>query len=374
MATVPVPIAAPQAPVVTFDEPSSGGVFSFLTDNAISSIINDTYQNLSERRKLMGLSNPGSVERISSEVQRDVLLTNHMFSGLRCDLQKFFSISPMFRLQHGFAMGSNVLPPWQLLAMYGNSRMLLQGTFSSDQSVSAMGNLRWTPKWVTRTQTQIDPRSPQTMLQVENEYTGDDFSASVKVLNPSIMEGGFTAIVIGDYMQAITPRLALGLEGVWQRASLGAKPETAMSYAARYKTPDWIAAAQIHASGQLGATYWRRLSEKVEAGVDCQLQFAPGMGGAGMFGGIRKEGQTTVGVKYNFATSVYRAQIDSAGKVGCVLEKRVAPAITFSFAAEIDQWKNTHKLGLGVSLEGSPEELEAQMQRPELQNETPPPY
>lgn len=202
-----------------------------------------------------------------------------------------------------------------------------------------MGNLRWTPKWVTRTQTQIDPRSPQTMLQVENEYTGDDFSASVKVLNPSIMEGGLTAIVIGDYMQAITPRLALGLEGVWQRPSLGAKPETALSYAARYKTQDWIAAAQIHASGQLGATYWRRLSEKVEAGVDCQLQFAPGMGGAGMFGGIRKEGQTTVGVKYNFATSVYRAQIDSAGKVGCVLEKRVAPAITFSFAAEIDQWK-----------------------------------
>lgn len=177
------------------------------------------------------------------------------------------------------------------------------------------------------------------MLQVENEYTGDDFSASVKVLNPSIMEGGLTAIVIGDYMQSITPKLSLGLEGVWQRPSLGAKPETALSYAARYKTQNWIAAAQIHASGQLGATYWRRLSEKVEAGVDCQLQFAPGTGGAAMFGGIRKEGQTTVGVKYNFATSVYRAQIDSAGKVGCVLEKRVAPAITFSFAAEIDQWK-----------------------------------
>jgi len=121
MATVPV-VTAP-APVVVVEEPSSGGVFSFLTDNAISSIVTDTYQNLSDRRKLMGLSNPGSVERIASEVQRDVLLTNHMFSGLRCDLQKFFSISPMFRLQHGFAMGSNVLPPWQLLAMYGNSRV-----------------------------------------------------------------------------------------------------------------------------------------------------------------------------------------------------------------------------------------------------------
>lgn len=217
--------------------------------------------------------------------------------------------------------------------------MLLQGTFSSDQSVTAMGNIRWTPQWVTRTQTQIDPRSPQTMLQVENEFTGEDFSAAVKVLNPSVMEGGLTAIVIADYMQAITPKLSLGLEGVWQRPSLGAKPETALSYAARYRNTDWIASAQVHASGQLGASYWRRLSEKVDAGVDCQLQFAPGMGGAGMFGGMKKEGSATVGVKYNFATSVYRAQIDSAGKVGCVLEKRVAPAITFNFAAEIDQWK-----------------------------------
>lgn len=177
------------------------------------------------------------------------------------------------------------------------------------------------------------------MIQVENEYYGDDFSATVKLLNPSIMEGGLTAIVIGDYMQAITSKLSLGLEGVWQRPTLGAKPDTALSYAARYKSIDWIASAQLHASGQLGMSYWRRLSERVEAGVDCQLQFSPGMGGASMFGGMRKEGTTTAGVKYNFLTSIYRAQIDSAGKVGCVLEKRVAPAITISFAAEIDQWK-----------------------------------
>lgn len=110
------------APIATIDEPSSGAL-SFLTDNAIASVINDTYNNLSERRKLMGLTNPGTVESISLEVQGDVLLNNYMFSGLRCDLQKFFSISPMFRMQHGFAMGSNVLPPWQLLAMYGNSRV-----------------------------------------------------------------------------------------------------------------------------------------------------------------------------------------------------------------------------------------------------------
>lgn len=207
-----------------------------------------------------------------------------------------------------------------------------------------MGNVRWTPQWITRLQTQIDPRQPQSMLQIENEFTGSDFSASVKVLNPSMMEGGLTAIVIGDYMQAITPKLSLGMEGVWQRASLGSKPETALSYAARYRNTDWIASGQVHASGQFTASYWRRLSEKVQAGVDCQLQFQPGMGAAGMFGGMRKEGQTNVGVKYDFATSVYRAQIDSTGKVGCVLERRVAPAINVTFAAELDQWKVSHSL------------------------------
>lgn len=176
------------------------------------------------------------------------------------------------------------------------------------------------------------------MVQIDNEYTGDDFSASVKAISPSILEGGLTGIVIGSYLQSLTPKLAIGLEGVWQRAALNAKPETAMSYCARYRSTDWIASAQYLAQGSLGASYWRRLTDKVEAGVDCQLQFAPGMGG-GMFGGIRREGTTTVGVKYSFATSVYRAQIDSTGKCGVVLEKRVAPPVTLTFAAEIDQWK-----------------------------------
>ena len=92
-----------------------------------------------------------------------------------------------------------------------------------------------------------------------------------------------------------------------------------MSYCGRYKGDDWIASAQYLAAGSLGASYWRRLTDKVEAGVDCQLQFQPGAGG-GMFASPRKEGTTTIGVKYNFLQSVYRAQVDSAGKVGVVLE------------------------------------------------------
>jgi mitochondrial import receptor subunit TOM40 len=238
----------------------------------------------------------------------------------------------------------------------------MQGAYSGDGSVTAWGNLRWTDRFVTKSQAQIDPRQSQTMVQFDNEYTGEDFSLSVKAITPSIMEGGLTGIFIGQYLQSITPKLALGIEGVFQRASLGAKPETAASYCARYKTDDWIASGQILAAGQVNASYWRKLTDKVEAGVDCNLQFMPGMGSA-MFGGPSREGSTTLGLKYNFQASVYRAQVDSAGKLGVVLERRVAPPVTLTFAAEIDQVKNTHKLGLAVSIDGAPEELEEISQR-----------
>ena len=214
----------------------------------------------------------------------------------------------------------------------------MQGAYSSDRSLTAWANLRLTPKLVMKTQTQIDPKQGQTVFQLDNEYTGDDFSASVKALSPSIMDGGLTGIVIGSYLQSLTPRLSVGFEGVWQRAALNSRPETAMSYCGRYKGDDWIASAQYLAAGSLGASYWRRLTDKVEAGVDCQLQFTPGAGG-GMFASPRKEGTTTIGVKYNFLQSVYRAQVDNEGKVGVVLERRVAPPVTLTFAAEIDQMK-----------------------------------
>lgn len=198
-------------------------------------------------------------------------------------------------------------------------------------------NYRWTSAFVTKTQLQVAPG--QAMMQLDNEYTGQDFTASIKSLNPSILDGGFTGIFIGQYLQAVTPNLALGLEAVWQRAAMNQGPETAVSYCAKYKGSDWIASAQLQAQGAVNTSFWRRLTDKVEAGVDLNLQFA-GLSGAGMMGGpIRKEGVTTVGAKYDFRMSTFRAQVDSTGKLSCLLEKRVAPPVQLTFAAEMDHFK-----------------------------------
>ena len=219
-------------------------------------------------------------------------------------------------------------------------QVFLQGNVDNDGQLSARANYRWGPSFVTKTNAQIAPGPGQAMLQVDNEYTGKDFTAQLKSLNPSFLDGGLTGIFIASYLQSLTPSLAVGLEGIWQRAALNAGPDTAVSYCAKYKGSDWIASASLQAQGTMGTSYWRRLTEKVEAGVD--LNIAPGLSGRGgglMGSGMRYEGTTTLGAKYDFRASTLRAQVDSSGKLSCLWEKRVAPMVQVTFAGEIDQFK-----------------------------------
>ncbi|RDW89319.1 putative mitochondrial import receptor MOM38 [Coleophoma cylindrospora] len=335
---------------------------AFLTNNAVAAALADTYISFQERRQALGLSNPGTVENIAREVQRDVFLNNYTFSGLRADLTKAFSIAPLFQVSHAFAMGSQGLPPYTFAALFGTNKIFMQGNVDNEGQLSGRFNYRWTPSFVTKTQIQVAPGN-QAMAQFDNEYTGNDFTASIKALNPSYIDGGLTGIFIGSYLQSVTPSLALGLEAIWQRAALNEGPQTALSYSARYKGDDWIATAQLQAQGAISTSYWRKLTDKVEAGVDCNLQFAPGMPGGGLMGpGSRKEGVTTVGAKYDFRMSVFRAQVDSTGKLSCLLEKRVAPPVSMTFAADIDHFKQQAKVGVAVSIEAGGEELQEQQE------------
>jgi len=335
--------------------------------NAFLDTIFNTYRTFQERREALGLSNPGKVDDISREVQRDVFLTNQTFSGLRADLNKSFSIFPLFQISHAFSTGSQLLSPYTFLALYGTDNILCQAQLDSDASFSARFNSRLTRRLIFKSSVQIQPASAMSpggaQVSLEQDYTGDDFTASLKSINPSVLEGGLTGMFIGSYLQSITPRLSLGLEGVLQRPGGGMGPEAAISYAGRYRGDDWIASAQLHTQGGLQLSYWRKLIDKVETGVDVNLQFAGLGGGNAMMGGMRKEGTATLGAKYEFSRSIFRAQVDSQGKIGCLLEKVIAPPVRVTFAGEMDHVKNSAKLGLAVSIEASPEELMEQQER-----------
>ncbi|KAL9587570.1 MAG: hypothetical protein Q9212_000147 [Teloschistes hypoglaucus] len=338
-------------------------------ENSLLSTIRTIYQSFWARRESLGLLNPGSYENINREFSRDVSLTNFMFTGLRAEWTKPISHSPFFQLSHQLSMGAQAMSPYTFSALYGTSNVFLQGTMENDGSLSARSNYRWSDSFVTKTGAQI--QSGQGVLSIENDYTGTDFTASLKAMNPSIIEGGIKGAFIANCLQSVTPSLALGLEAVWQRIAMNTSPEVLLSYGAKYRGSDWIASLQVQPDmpqGQgssVNSSYWRRLTDKVSVGADLSLEFTPGMGGQGslMDGGWEKKGAASAAAKYEFRASTFRAQIDNKGRLSCLLEKTILPAIRVTFAGEMDHLKQQAKVGLGVSVEAMSEELMEQAEK-----------
>ncbi|KAG8728256.1 translocase of outer mitochondrial membrane [Ceratobasidium sp. 423] len=326
----------------------------------------------------LGLSNPGTTENMQKEVKM-THTTNHLFDGARADLSKALSLNPAFQVTHSFNLASYLNPPtYNFGAVFANGDLFMQGGSDHDGNVTGRLNRGWSPNNVTKIQMQIANNiNSQSMLQLEQDYQGPDYSLNLKAINPSPVDG--TGIYVGSYLQSVSPRLALGIETVHQRVG-GGMAESMSSYLLRWTSPPsptsslstaagapapgthepgkWIATAHLQAPGILQATYWQRLSEKVDVGADLQLIIAPG----------RREAVATVGAKWDLRMSTMRAQVDSHGKVSALLEQRFAPTFAFLVGGEIDHVRNQSKVGVGIMLESSAmtEEMMAQQQPPNI--------
>ncbi|KAJ7063321.1 eukaryotic porin/Tom40 [Mycena amicta] len=309
----------------------------------------NTYDRFALWRSDLGLPAPGTVENLQKET-KSTHLSNFIFDGGRADLTKSFSMSPLFQVTHSFALGSQTAPPsYNFGGIFASSKVFLQGGVDHDGNVSGRFNYGWAPSAVTKVQTQLSSQVGHNMIQLEHDYQGADFSLNAKAINPSPTDG--TGIYVGSYLQSLTKNLALGVEGIFQRPTPGVS-ELALAYLAKITSTDknWIATAQTQGLGVLQATYWHKLSEKVEVAAELQLIALP----------TRREAVTTIGAKYDLRLATFRAQIDSTGKVSALLEQRFTPTFAFLMAGEIDHFKNAAKVGVGVMIESStltPEEM-----------------
>lgn len=165
----------------------------------------------------------------------------------------------------------------------------LQGGVDDGFNVTMRGNTSWAPGHVSKAQGQLTLQPGGSFVQLEHDYQGIDHAANFKCLNPSPTDG--SGIYIGNYIQSLTRNFALGLETIYQRQSAD-QQEAGMGYLAKYtsNSGDSIATAQYQGQGILSATYWQRLSDKVEAAADLQIITAAG----------RREASSTLGAKYDF--------------------------------------------------------------------------
>lgn len=359
----PLPIDLVDIPGVTSEKPKPSG---FWSSNPLFSFLNNTYENIAEHRASLNLTNPGAMENLSKEVTRDVFLNQYFFTGLRADLNKAFSMNPAFQTSHTFSIGSQSIPPYAFSALYATDSFFAQGNVDNDFSLSGRLNYGWDKHNVSKATLQIAQGQP-TMLQVEQDYQGSDYSINLKALNPSLLEDGkFTGVAVGSILQSITPKLSVGLETVYS-AQPTMPGDAAVSYYARYNAGNWIASAQMQAQGSLVGSFWRKVAENVEAGIETQLstQLVP-VGGDGLQQPsiqVNFEGATTLGAKYEFRQSVFRGQVDSTGKVSAFLERRILPTVSVLFCGEIDQSKYASKIGMGLTFETAGSEQLALMQQ-----------
>lgn len=219
----------------------------------------------------------------------------------------------------------------------------MQGGIDHEGNVNARLNQGWSQSNITKAQAQVSDlrrllvradvsqlsfTEGHSMLQLEHDYQGRDFSANIKVLNPSAAD--LSGIYVGNYLQSVSKTIAVGFESVVQRPAPGMS-ELSTSYLAKYTSRDknWIATAQIQPPGIVQATYWQKLSEKLDVAADLQVVAAP----------TRRDAVATLGAKWDLRAATFRAQVDSTGKVSALLEQRFSPALAILFAGEIDHFK-----------------------------------
>ena len=357
-------VASSNIPSLSPEIPKQNGLWS---SNPVFSYLNDVYLNIAEHRQSLGLINPGTVEDLSKEVTRDVFVNQYFFTGLRADLNKAFSLNPAFQTSHTLSIGSENLPPYAFSSLFAKEDFFVQGNVDNELSFSGKVNYGWDKHNISKLTLQIAQNQP-VMCQLEQDYQAKDFSVNFKALNPSLLNGGFSGVAVASLLQSFTSKLAVGIETMYSRQALSLPPDAAVNYFARYNAGKWIATAQLQAQGALVASFWRKVSDRVETGLETQLfasvkPITESLMGTPIGYEPVVEGQTTIGAKYEYRQSVFRGQLNTAGKVAVFMEKRVLPTVSILFSGEIDHKKHASRLGVGLQFESAGNEQLMLMQQ-----------
>ena len=239
----------------------------------------------------------------------------------------------------------------------------MQGMVDNEGGVTGRFNYGWSPKNTTKMSVQVRPpmvssfrvsaiadtrswpkqlaasAASPSMFALEHDRVGKDYTLSLKSYNPSPAD--FTGSYMAAYLQSLTPHFAVGVETLYQRPTPEME-DCSIGYMAKWHDvkkdeggnplkDSWIATAQVMSQGIWQATYWKKLAERIDAGVD--LVVVPALNPR------ERKAVATVGAKYDFRMATFRGQVDSTGKVSMLLEQRLSPAFALGLAGEIDHVK-----------------------------------
>ncbi|KAK9359526.1 eukaryotic porin-domain-containing protein [Lipomyces starkeyi] len=322
------------------------------------------YDRLAARRAASGLTTPIKFEDFTKEVEKEVLPTLYMSQGLRADINQTLNIKPMFNVMQSFAVGNGRDSNYNFTTIWGTDRHFLRGGLDNELNVNAHGATRISDSIISRFQAHASDKGAQVVL--ETDVAGPDFFLNLRTMNPSFLDSKFSGILGLNFSQSITKRLTLGLGGTWQRQQAEYPASAGFELGARYATDTYIGSGILTAQGMATLGFTQKLTDKVQAAVSTQLDLTGMSNMAALMAGEppTPSGTTVAGVKVDFPDqSTIRAQIDSTGKLGFAVDRFVAPTVKMTISSELDQVKNTCKIGLGLQIESQSESVAETMMK-----------
>lgn len=179
------------------------------------------------------------------------------------------------------------------------------------------------------------------MVQIEGDWVGaSGTSLNLKAINPNPTDGHgiFTAALL----QSVTKSLALGGELILQKVPDTSDIEHGLNLGAKMKINESSTlTATLQQFVALQTSYHHRVSEKVELATEMQILLV----------GPRKDAVTSIGAKFDYRQATLRAQLDSTGRVGMVLEEKLFPGFALLLSGEIDHVRSLSRFGIGITME-----------------------
>ncbi|CAL1531772.1 unnamed protein product [Lymnaea stagnalis] len=285
--------------------------------------------------------NPGLYEDLHKQTKD---LFPQVFEGAKVIVAK--GLSSHFQISHTITLSTFTPSVYRFGTTYIGTKQLsptesfpvLLGDIDSSGNMNANIIHAFTDRIRAKLVAQFQPNKCVGQ-QVSFDYKGDDFTASLTTGNVDPLSA--SGLLVGHYLQRITPSLALGAEIMYQRGQQVPGGEIAiMSLAGRWSGEKWQLSTNLSPmAGNLHTCFYQKVHENLQVGVELETSL--------------RMAESTATVAYQIdipkAEVTFRGQVDSNWCIGAVLEKKLAPfPFTLALSGYANHVKNQYRFGMGI--------------------------
>jgi mitochondrial import receptor subunit TOM40 len=311
------------------------------------------------------IPNPGPYEQAAMEAKR--LVSVDTFDGMRFDISK--QLSPYMAVVHSFWLGTSMIPDgrnksYSFITQVVDEAGLLftridfdRGSVDGRIHRALLGGLA-----MGKLQLGVSQEGQQDQCLAELDFGGLTWTGNLKY---GSMGGG---LIYGcNYLQSITPNLAMGGEGLFVTANnnlmsnftvkykMAAKggdeeedtvadAEPTDSRMGRAETPSSLICANYNGGQDTLTLNYKRVVTPNRVTLGAELSCSPST----------LQSQVLVGAEFKLTRSKVAIVVDGDMRIQSTVEAKLGMggAPTIQFAGELDHLKNVLRFGYGLNIEG----------------------